>query len=86
MKVKSTMTKIKKEHILELFGITCSCGCNPLFKIKFFGVIHWWKYNKIRKWWRTYTFYSYRREQYKHGMNMTFEEWKHWYENKNTKS
>jgi hypothetical protein len=39
------------------------CGCTFNFKEKYFGIAHWWKFTKLRYWWRQY----YMRVRFPHG-------------------
>ena len=36
----------------NMIGLYCSCGCSPEFRLKYFGLVHWWKYTKLRYYWR----------------------------------
>lgn len=70
--------QIKKKHILLLFGYNVLCGCDPYFRYKCFGILHWWKYNQIRKWWRNFNFNN--NTQGGCDPCMTKDEYEHWYE------
>lgn len=38
----------------ELIGLVCPCGCAVSFRLKYFGLFHWWRYTKLRYYWRLF--------------------------------
>lgn len=38
----------------ELIGLVSPCGCAITFCFRWFGFSHWWKYIKLRYYWRLF--------------------------------
>lgn len=38
----------------DLIGLVCPCGCAVSFRLKYFGFAHWWRYTKLRYYWRLF--------------------------------